>query len=392
MKIERVTLYPLVARLEEPFGWSQRWTDTRATVVVRIDTDEGLSGWGESPDFHGARSLAPLLIGEDPRRTETLWQRFHALNYQHHRFAGAFVEALSAFDIALWDLRGKAAGRPVCELLGGPVRDRLTVYATGLYYREDDFPAKLTAEALGYAEAGFPGMKMKVGAKPVAEDAGRVHHLRRELGNGLHLMIDANEAYDARAAIDLAGRVAEADITWFEEPCASYDDEANLRVREHVAMPVAGGESLQTRYEFAPRLARRVFDIIQPDIVNVGGVSEFHKVAAMANAFGVQVNPHFWGTGISLAATLHVAACFGQNPPALNHEPFVNEPVVELDSTPHPIRESLTDPIFRPESGGLTVPRGPGLGVSIDEGAIAAFLDGDATVIEESAAGMRFWR
>jgi len=181
MKIERIEIYPLEAKLPKPFGWSQRWTDARMTTAVKITADDGTYGWGESGNAQGMEAVAPLLIGKDPRRTEAIWQMLYTLRYQGHGSAGPHMLAISAFDIALWDIAGKAAGLPVCELLGGRVRDHIPVYATGLYYTEDDFPDPLTEEAVGYVRAGFTGMKMKIGGKPVAEDIKRVYHLREAI-------------------------------------------------------------------------------------------------------------------------------------------------------------------------------------------------------------------
>lgn len=392
MKVARVEVHSLCGVLDEPFGWSQRWTDRRSVVAVKVVDDEGTCGWGESVDAQAIVALAPLLIGEDPRHTERLWQRMYLSGYQDHGFAGTRMSAISALDMALHDLRGKIEGRSVSELLGGASQARLQVYATGLYYRVDDFPDALEREAIGYAEAGFTGMKMKIGGKPLAEDVRRVRHLRRVLGDDMHLMVDANEGYDERTAIQAARRLADTNLSWFEEPCGSYADEANLAVRAAAPMPVSGGESLKSRWEFAPRLARRVFDIIQPDIVFAGGVSEMFKILHMANAHGIQVHPHFWGTGISLAATLHVTATMPPCPPAHAPEPYAQAPVVELDSTPHPVRENLTDPLFRADHSSLAVPTGPGLGVQVQEDALLRFRVAPVQVVEEAASGLRHER
>ena len=382
MKIERIEIHPLSAELDEPFGWSQRWTSTRQTTAVKITADDGTYGWGESGSPMAMEALASQLLGEDPTRTEALWQKLFNVIYQSHSFAGAAMDAISAFDMACWDIAGKAAGKPVSELLGGGVRDRIPVYATGLYYLENDFPEKLTAEALGYKAAGFKGMKLKIGGKTVEEDIRRVHHLREVLGPDMHLMMDANEGYDVKTAIYVGQALVDANLSWFEEPVASYDDQGNLEVRRNVPMPVSGGESLKTRHEFASRLAKRVFDIIQPDIAHAGGISEMHKIGHMANAFGVSFNPHFWGTGISLAATLHVAACLPSNPPSVAPQPYVNESVVEFDRTPHPIRENLTDPIFDQENSEIAVPTAPGLGVDVIEDQLERFaVDGSKVVV-----------
>ncbi len=381
MKIERIEIYPLEATLDEPFGWSQRWTSTRQTTAVKIVADDGTYGWGESGSPMAMEALSNHLIGEDPTRTEYLWQKLFRVIYQSHGYGGPGMDAISAFDMALWDIAGKAAGKPVSEMLGGGSRDRIPVYATGLYYLKDDFPDKLTAEAVGYAEAGFTGMKLKVGGKTVKEDIERVRHLRDVLGPDIHLMMDANEGYDVKTAIYVGQALADADLSWFEEPVGSLDDAGNQEVRRNVPMPISGGESLSTRYEFARRLADRTFDIIQPDIVHGGGVSEMVKTAGMANAFGIQFNPHFWGTGISLAATLHVCATLPSNPHSVAPQPYVNESVMEFDRTPHPIRENLTDPIFDQTDSHITVPTAPGLGVDVIPSELKRFQTGPEKVV-----------
>ena len=381
MKIERIEIYPLEATLDEPFGWSQRWTSTRQTTAVKIVADDGTYGWGESGSPMAMEALSNELIGEDPTRTEYLWQKLFRVIYQSHGYGGPGMDAISAFDMALWDIAGKVAGKPVSEMLGGGSRDRIPVYATGLYYLKDDFPDKLTAEAVGYAEAGFTGMKLKVGGKTVKEDIERVRHLRNVLGPDIHLMMDANEGYDVKTAIYVGQALGDADLSWFEEPVGSFDDAGNQEVRRNVPMPISGGESLSTRYEFARRLADRTFDIIQPDIVHGGGISEMHKTANMANAFGVQFNPHFWGTGISLAATLHVCATLPSNPHSMAPQPYVNESVMEFDRTPHPIRENLTDPIFDQTDSHISVPTAPGLGVEVIESELKRFQTGAEKVV-----------
>ncbi len=373
MKVSRIDVHALSAPLDEPFAWSQRWTRERSTTVVRVVTDDGTEGWGETDQAEPVVALAPLVVGEDATRIERIWHRLHAALHQNHGFAGAGMGAVSAIDTALWDIAGKAAGRPVSTLLGGPLRDSVAVYATGLYYQEGDFPEALSAEARSYAEAGFTGMKMKIGGLPIGEDLERVRHLREVIGPDIRLMVDANEAYNEATAIRVARALADIDLTWFEEPCGSYQDEANLAVRRAAPMPISGGESLRSRYEFAPRLARRVFDIVQPDLVFAGGISEMVKIGHMAQAFGVQLHPHFWGTGISLAGTLHVAACMPLANPARVAEPYVNEPVVEYDRTAHGIRDALTGPLPAPEASRLPVPDAPGLGVRIDETVLERF-------------------
>lgn len=384
MTVEQIEIRTLTGKLDQPFGWSQRWADGRGVTAVRILDSDGAVGWGEAgadPQTRAAlEQLAPLVLGIEAAHVRSTWESLFQAFYQSHGYAGANVSALSALDIALWDLAGKQAGKPVWELLGGRMRDAVPVYATGLYYTENDYPDALFAEASGYLDQGFSGMKMKVGGKTIPEDVERVLGLRRHLGDGPKLMIDANEAYDSATALQFANRVADADLSWFEEPCGSYDDAANLRVREKSPILVSGGESLKTRHEFASRLANRVFDIVQPDIAVAGGISEMQVIGQMANAHGVKFHPHFWGTGISFAASLHLCATLPFTPPKLVPEPYVNETVLEFDQTPHPVRENIT-PSFTVEDSRVKVPDAPGLGIEVDMEAVQRFTEGEPILI-----------
>ena len=377
MKIAAIETFDLACPLERPFGWSQGWLDQRSTTLVKVTADDGLVGWGE-----GAAAslidglLAPLLIGQDPMDRAGLWERmFHAL-YNGNNAVGLAGSALSALDIALWDLAGKATGLPVCALLGGKVRDKVAVYATGLYYTEGEFPDRLLDEARGYVAAGFKGMKTKVGGLSIAEDVARVRALRDAIGPDIHLMVDANEAYNATTAIRLGQQLADLDLVWFEEPVNAQDLDAYLEVKAALPMAIAGGENLRTRYEFKPYLTRRAYDIVQPDIMHCGGITEMQRICAMANACGIQVNPHVWGSPVMIAATLHLAATLPPCPPAHNAQPYMQEPVMELDRTPSAIRQELCAVPFDQEDSFVRVPTGPGLGIEVDEEVVERLRQG----------------
>ncbi len=374
MKIAAIQTYNLRSPLERPFGWSQGWIDHRTVGIVKVTTDDGTVGWGEGAG--GAASTVienvfkPLLIGQDPMDRIGLWQKMFAALYNANVAGGFGGSAISAVDIALWDIAGKATGLSVSALLGGRVRDRVACYATGLYYTQGEFPHRLIEEAIGYVDAGFKGMKTKVGGLPMDEDIRRVAAIRKAIGPDIRLMVDANQAYNAASAIRIGQRLAEHDILWFEEPVNARDVEGYLQVKAALPMAIAGGENLRTRYEFKDFLARRAYDIAQPDVVNVGGITEMRNVCAMANAFGVQVNPHVWGSPIMIAATLHVAATIPPCPPARNPEPYAQEPVMEFDRTPSAIRETLCGMPFDQKDGFIAVPTGPGLGIEVDEEAL----------------------
>ena len=351
-------------------------TDLKCTIlgnnpVIRITTDEGICGWGEAESSKSY--LKPhvlfyrdLILGEDPTNVERVMLKIRRM--------GAFKpwgSAVSAIEMALWDIAGKAAGVPVYKLLGGKIRDKVAVYATGLYYTEGEFPDRLLDEARGYVEMGFKGMKTKVGGLSLKDDIARVRALRETIGPDISLMIDANEGYNATTAIRLGRELADLDLVWFEEPVNAQDLDAYLEVKAALPMAIAGGENLRTRYEFKPYLTQRAYDIVQPDIMHCGGITEMARICAMANACGIQVNPHVWGSPVMIAATLHLAATLPPCPPARNAQPYLQEPVMEFDRTPSVIREELCAVPFDQEESFMRVPEGPGLGIEVDETVVA---------------------
>ena len=374
MLITNIEGFNLSSSLERPFGWSNGWISARVVGLLKIETDEGITGWGEG--YVGARGdfvkqlFGDLLIGADPLNRNALWQGMFNRVYNGNNAGGFGGSAISAVDIALWDIAGKAAGQSVSDLLGGRIRDKVAVYATGLYYTEGEFPTRLLDEATMYVELGFKGMKTKIGGLPIAEDVRRVAAIRGAIGDDIRLMVDANQAYPASTAIRIGNQLAAYDITWFEEPVNAKDVDAYLQVQAAVPMPVAGGENLRTRYEFKDFFARRAYDIAQPDVVNAGGITEMRNIAMTANSYGILVNPHVWGSPVMIAASLHLASTIPPCPPAYEPRPYEQEPVMEFDRTPSGIREGITVEPFDQQDGFITVPTAPGLGVEIDEDAV----------------------
>ena len=374
MRITNIEGFNLSSPLERPFGWSNGWISARVVGLLKIETDEGITGWGEG--YVGARGdfvkqlFGDLLIGADPLNRNALWQGMFDRVYNGNNAGGFGGSAISAVDIALWDIAGKAAGQSVSDLLGGRIRDKVAVYATGLYYTEGEFPTRLLDEATMYVELGFKGIKTKIGGLPIAEDVRRVAAIRGAIGDDIRLMVDANQAYPASTAIRIGNQLADLDITWFEEPVNAKDVDAYLQVQAAVPMPVAGGENLRTRYEFNDFFARRAYDIAQPDVVNAGGITEMRNIAMNANSCGILVNPHVWGSPVMIAASLHLASTIPPCPPAYEPRPYEQEPVMEFDRTPSGIREGITAEPFDQQDGFITVPTAPGLGVEIDEDAV----------------------
>jgi D-galactarolactone cycloisomerase len=298
-----------------------------------------------------------------------LWRKIYS-TLRDHGQKGVVIEGLSGIDIALWDIKGKHFGVPVHRLLGGGIRNTVQAYATGLYRRRSDDPLRyLPEEAAGYVAEGFRAVKLKVGFG-VEEDAAVTAAVREAIGSDVALMVDANHAFDATAAIRLGRFIERHDIGWFEEPVPPEDIAGYREVKSALAIPIAGGECEFTRLGFRDVLVSRSMDIIQPDTCAAGGLSECKKIADMAEAFGIRYNPHVWGTGIAIAASLQLLAVLPPHtPPSL--APL--EPLLEFDRTEHPIRQAiLTQPIEHVR-GVVTVPGGAGLGIEIDRQALARF-------------------
>jgi D-galactarolactone cycloisomerase len=374
MKITHVRTHVLEAALSQPFAYSRAWYDTRTAMIVEIETDEGLVGWGEcyGPALMTAavvKNVAAWLVGQDPLRTDFLWQTIYA-RLRDHGQKGVVIQGLSGIDIALWDIKGKHFGAPIYQLMGGPLRTEVQAYATGLYRRKSGDPVRYLAdEAAGYAADGFQAVKLKVGFG-VDEDAAVTRAVRDAIGPAVALMVDANHAYDAVAAIRLGRKIETHDIGWFEEPVPPEDIAGHLAVKAALSIPIAGGECEFTRFGFRDLLVSRAVDIVQPDTCAAGGLSECKKIADMAAAFGIRYNPHVWGTGIAIAASLQLLAVLPPHtPPSL--APL--EPMLEFDRTEHPIRQAvLTQPIEH-ERGIVRVPNGPGLGIEINRDALVRF-------------------
>jgi len=373
MKIRDLKVYVLDAALAEPFAYSQAWYERRGACLVEIIGDDGNSGWGEA--FGPARLTAPiieyykpLLVGEDALATERHWQTLYNRLRDHGR-KGLAIEALSAIDIALWDLKGRHFGVPVYTLLGGPLRTRVEAYATGFYRKRGGDPlAYLVEEAEQRVAQGFTGIKLKLGFG-MDDDIRLCREVRRAVGNGIAIMIDANHAYDATGAIALGRRIEECAIAWFEEPVPPEDLAGYRAVKAALTIPIAGGEAEFTRWGFRELIIGRAVDILQPDVCAAGGISESKKIADMANAFGVRVNPHVWGTAVGLAASLQLIAALPHNPPGLH--PI--EPLLEFDQSEHPIRMAVAiEPIVQ-KDGWVAILNGPGLGIEIDRTALAKF-------------------
>lgn len=371
-RITDVEAVPLSAPVEEPFGYAQAWVDTRETTLVRIETDDGTVGWGECwGPIAGTREtieelLAPDLVGADPLRAEALSDRLYDLTRAAYQ-STVPLPALSGVDIALWDLKGRLLDTSVATLLGGRRRDRVRAYATGHYFKDganlEEQYDRIAAEASENAEA-IGAVKAKIGLQLLGygpeEDIELVSRIREAIGDAT-LMVDANYAYDPATARQVGNAIEEYDVYWFEEPIPPERSDGYARLREALEVRIAGGEC-NMPHEFTNMLDAGGFDVAQPDLCNVGGLTAARRIASECRAAGVPVVPHVWGTPIALAASLSFIAT------------LPGEPWLEFDRSQNPLREELSpEPFVADEDGQVAIPSGPGLGIEMDEAAIERY-------------------
>lgn len=375
MKISKIETFVVSQSLDEPFCFSQWEYSKRSICIVKITTDSGMYGWGEgygpSKIIQSAiEFFKPLILGMSVLENELIWQKMylHSLDYSRK---GVFLAALSAIDIALWDLKGKLLNLPVSILLGGRKRESIVPYATGLYFKNgSNGHEKIIAEVNDYKEQGFKAIKMKVGLG-IKEDIQNVSLVKSLVGDDIDLMIDANHAYNLNEAIEFSNKVEHLGIKWFEEPLSPELYESYFELRSKTKIPIAAGECEYLRYGFLNLFQKRSVDIAQPDICAAGGLSEVKKIADLAYTFGIPIVPHSWGTGIALHAALHFVSNLDCEPGRMN-EP---ELMIEYDRTENPLRDLLTEPQPEVRDGKMQVPNLPGLGVEVNETYLKKFTN-----------------
>jgi D-galactarolactone cycloisomerase len=376
MKIISVEAMILRKKMDKPFtsarGW---WYKTKNAMLVKVSTDEGIVGWGEAygPGEMTKTAvdtlLAPMVLGADPFDIDVLWEKMYQ-RVEDYDPQGFGVAGISAIDIALWDIMGKALNRPVYQLLGGAHRKTVRAYATGLYFlsEDGDHTAPSVEEALMYKEKGFTGVKMKI-ALPPREELKRVEKVRAALGSDVELMVDANHGYNLSNALLLGREFEKMGLAWFEEPVSSHDLNAYADLRSKLSIPLAGGENAFTRYAFKEIIEKRAMDIIQPDVCCAGGITETKKIGQIAEAYGIGVCPHVWGSAVGLFAALHTMAAL---PPA----PHSWRPAamwMEYEQTENPFRDHLVAEQICQKNGIVSVPEGPGLGFTINEDTVKQY-------------------
>lgn len=346
------------------------------TVLVRIETVCGLVGHGEAKEEVGSegncralvslinQKFGPLLVGEDPRDINRLWELMYNGSRAHYALKlghvfpilgrrGISVSAISGIDLALWDLLGKHLNAPVWRLLGGRKAEKLPAYASGGWADADNIGEQL----LGYIErGGFQAVKMRVGVidgDPI-NSAKRVRAAREAIGPDIGLACDAHGTYNVAEAKRFCRLVEDQNLMWFEEPITADDKRGMAEVRASTAIPIAAGESEFNRFDFRDLAELRAVDIFQPDLAICGGISEAMRIGAIASAWNLRLAPHLWTGALAFSAGAQVAAA---SPAGW---------LLEYSLGANPLLHELAEENFPVIDGMVEIPDRPGLGVTIN--------------------------
>ncbi|GIV84199.1 MAG: mandelate racemase [Candidatus Roseilinea sp.] len=360
MQIRDVRFIALRQPLQQPLRLAWGAMHHRNFGLVLVETDAGISGVGEtSVNFPSwaiverkatiEEGLKPLLVGEDPLNVAGLWQKMiHAFSRLGVLWGkGAVMSAIGGVDIALWDIAGKAHGKPIYALLGGSQPARAPLYATGLD------PAQLADSARRFVDQGYRAVKVRIGFDE-ARDIANVEAVRRAVGDDHHVLVDANMAYDLDTAKRMAAALRPYHLYWLEEPLVASDLEGYRTLKEHTDIPLAAGENQFDVADATALLDTNAIRYLMPDPTRAGGLSEAQRICALARARGYPYSPHHYGSDVGFAAALHlISAVAGAD-------------YMLRDVSPAPLRESvLREPITVAEGCALT-PTGPGLGIELN--------------------------
>jgi len=381
VKITDVTTIKLRYQMDRPMADALHYMPARPTLLVRVHTDEGIVGLGESAAYGGLLEsmeavvlgeLRTTVLGQDPFRVERLWSMMATRSHQRGR-RGMLMMGISGIDIALWDIIGQATRTPLYRLLGG-YRDTLDAYASAGFYAGDKGIGELAEEVGGYVERGFRCVKIKVGRNPdvmlnplqdmdaagyatvpFEEDIERVRAARSAAGRA-KLAIDANNAWTPSVALRFMDAIGDRDIAWLEEPVSTEDLAGSVEVAHALRTPVAGYETETGLPGFRELIARRAVDIVQPDVIWTGGITETRKVAALAQAYHLPVIPHVFSSAVASIANMHLIAS------------LPNGGMLEFDQNPNPLRSELfEEPLTVDGDGRIRLPDRPGLGVTLNQ-------------------------
>jgi len=339
VKIVSIKSHVLRYELEKELGYSQQYYKHRTVHLVEIETDEGITGWGEcfgpgnialANKFIVEKVIQPLIKGEDPTNKEYIWHKVYNLLRDSGQ-KGMPIQALSGVDIALWDILSKKANLPLYKLIGGKTNSQIPVYGYGMMLQKksvNELTELFKEESKKIKEKNFKAMKMKIGLGP-KDDLKLVKTVREEVGDDFKLMVDANHAYNTIDAMYVGKGLDEMDIFWFEEPVAPEDYEGYKELKDNLKTNIAGGEAEFTKYGWNQLIKKRCIDIAQPEVCGLGGITEYLKVSALAQSNFIPIVNHVWGSALSVAVNLHLMTVQPDMPGGL----FPFKPMLEFDTT-----------------------------------------------------------
>lgn len=373
MNIIAIHGYHLAFQLPGPIGNSTGFFDRREAFVLRVEGEGGISGWGEASAVQQAVSgyirqkLAKLVLGKPAHETGRRYAEMtEGFGYDRQ---GTAMLAVSAVDMALHDAAAREQGISIATMLGGRLRDRVPAYASGPFFQPQGDPYRdFERDAEALLKRNFKAIKPRCGFTPEA-DGRMALALRRLLGWDNALMVDINQGYTAAAAVESARHMQEAGLLWIEEPVRPDDIPGYLRMAEATSTAIAGGESLSTLAGFRDFLAAGCVSVLQPDLSICGGYTGFRKVATLAEAYGVPVMPHVFGTVVNLMSSLQIAATLK----AYRGGAMAPYPFIECDATHNPLL-TLTGAIDPEKDGCIAVPDSPGIGIELTEEQLAPFV------------------
>ena len=338
----------------------------RDAVLVKVETSEGITGWGESHHGRCPGAIAKLIdttirelaIGMDALDTVAVWSNIYRMQLASHGMGYASVMALSGLDMALWDIRSKALDIPLYRLLGGGKR-RIKAYAGGISLGWQN-PEELVEEALRHIESGYPALKLRVGDLP-SRDIQRVQAVRKALGEDIAIMVDANTGYCLEDVRKVMPAFDDCRVAWLEEPFPAHDYSDYKIASTLGRVPLAAGENHFTRYEYTRLIEDGAVRFAQPDLSKTGGITESCRIAALCSAWKITFNPHTSATSINMAASIHMLA-------SVDNPGYFEGDV----ATYNPFRDSLgVKPYVLDKEGCVQPLEEPGIGIPVDEDFLA---------------------
>lgn len=342
-------------------------TVKRDAVIVKVSTEDGITGWGEA--HHGRcpgavahlvnTTLRLLVVGQDANDITGVWKKVYDKQLASHGMGAGACLALSGIDMALWDIRGKALKLPLYKLMGGRSKP-VPAYAGGVSLGYQD-PKTLVAEARPHVEAGYKAIKLRIG-DTVARDVERIAAVRKAFGDDLVILTDANTGYDIADVRAVMPALDEFNVGWLEEPFPAHDYLSYREAARYGRTPLAAGENHYTRFEFNRVIEDGAISILQPDLSKTGGITEALRIAALASCWKLPIHPHSSMTGLNMAASIHFLAA------------IENAGYFEADVSKNNLfRDELVSTPYSVDKDGCVIPlEAPGIGVELDESFLAA--------------------